>query len=273
MKNIFNCSILLVCSAGLLTFGAQAQEETELGQSTLAELSRIERPAAPENIPYDYTVDFQINEPGDDAGSAPFTAVLAIKPTLAGDERVTVISQSKEERPEALKELLTKMTSSETSQADLAKEFWCEGKDDSLLQQDVSIEDFTVVSETESEIVVRPNIDKLGDIMMSSDDFSEEGGVDRKMIKKLLDHLDGEFTISKVDAHLKHFRIWMTRPMRVKLIAKIDEMELTQSCEIAPNGVAYKSGTTMHLLVKALGTSVVQNMTVSVRDLKPNSQE
>ncbi|CAM3831090.1 hypothetical protein [Litorimonas haliclonae] len=269
MKNTFNCSILLICSAGLLTFGAQAQEETELGQSTLAELSRIERPVAPENIPYDYTVDFQINEPGDDASDTPFTAVLTIRPALTGDERVTVISQSNDERPEALKELLTKITSLETSQADLAKEFWCEDDDNGLLSEDFSGDDFTVVRETETEVVLRPDIQKLAEIMMSSDDFLENGDGDRKIIKKLLDRLDGEFTLSKQDAHLKHFKIWMTRPMRVKLIAKIKELELTQSCAIAPNGVAYKSATSMHLRVKALGTSVVQDMNIVVRDLKP----
>lgn len=273
MKNTFNFSLLLLFSSGLLNFGAEAQEKTQLEDNPLAALSHLERPAAPNHIPYDYMVDFQINELGGDAGDAPFTAVLSVRPTLVGDERVTVLSQSKEERPEALKEMLKKMTSLETSQEDLAKEFWCEGKDNSLLNPDVSIEDFTVVSETDTEIVVRPNIEKLGDIMMSSDGFSEQGGVDRKMVRKLLEHLDGEFTLSKLDAHLKHFNIWMTRPMRVKLIAKIDEMELTQSCEIAPNGVAYKTGTSMHLQVKALGTSVVQNMNVGVRDLKLNSQQ
>lgn len=272
MKNHSYFISFLICLAGLFSTAAQAQEDTQISQNTLAELSRIQRPAPPDIIPYDYSVEFQMSELEDETGENPFRAVLAIKPNLTGDARVTVISQSKEERPEALKEMLRKITSSETSQADLAKEFWCEGKDDNLLKQDVSIDDFTVVSETDTEIVVRPNIEKLGEIMLSSDDFAQDGGVDSKMALKLMERLDGEFTLSKEDAHLKHFKIWMTRPMRVKLIAKIDEMEISQSCKIAPNGIAYKSATSMHLLVKALGASVVQDMDVVVRDLKPNTQ-
>jgi len=258
---------------GLPCFGspamAQDQQSPSSGLQALAELSRIKRPMPPDTIPYNYTIVFQINEAGDDPEKEPFTAVLAVSPSLSGEARVTVLSQSSEDKPDALKALLKKMTSPETTQVDLAKEFWCEGKENDLLNQEVSIEDFQIVSETETEIVVRPDIEKMAKIMMSSDNFAQADGDSSKTAKRLLKRLEGEFTISKKDAHLKHFRIWMTRPMSVKLIAKIKEMELTQSCDIAPNGVAYKQATSMHLIVKALGMSVVQNMNINVRDLKP----
>ena len=119
----------------------------------------------------------------------------------------------------------------ENSAEDLAEEFWCESGDNELFDgDDVSVDDFTVISETESEAVIRPNLALMAEIMMDKDDDEDMSKSERKMMAKMMERLDGEFVLSKPDARLKYLKIWLTRPLTMKVIAKLKEMEITQSC-------------------------------------------
>ena len=79
--------------------------------------------------------------------------------------------------------------------------------------------------------------------------------------------LDGEFTFSKPAGDLKEFKIWMTRPMTVKIIAKIQHMEVSQTCSLAPNGFNYTDSMSMNAQFKALGQTIAQKMDVRISDL------
>lgn len=236
--------------------------------SILERQSKVEQPAPPALIPYNYTVDVVMSgKEGRDA-KAPFTAKLLVDPSASAENRVSILSTSSEDYDGEFEAFLKEMQNPENSSEDLAEEFWCEsGNNDLFDGNDISVDDFTVISETDSEAVIKPNLALMAQIMMDGDDEEDMSKSERKMMKKMMERLDGEFVISKPDARLKGLKIWLTRPMTMKVIAKIKEMEITQSCAIAPNGFTYRDSMTMHVKAKALGVGVEQNMDIKISGL------
>lgn len=107
----------------------------------------------------------------------------------------------------------------------------------------------------------------MAEIMMDGEDEADMSKSDRKMMKKMMERLDGEFILSKPDARLKSLKIWLTRPMTMAVIAKIKEIEITQSCAMAPNGFTYSDRMTMRVKAKALGVGMEQNMDIQISEL------
>ena len=236
--------------------------------SILEHQSKVEQPVPPAHNPYNYTVDIVISGKEGKEVQAPFTAKLLIDPSAAPEARVTIISVSNEGHPDEFKEFLNEIRNPGNSAEDLSEEFWCESGDDELFDgDDISVDDFTVISETENEAVIKPNLALMAEIMMDSDDGEEMSKSERKMMKRMMKRLDGEFVLSKPDARLKNFKIWLTRPMTMALIAKLKEMEVTQSCAMAPNGFTYTDSVSMRVKAKALGIGVEQNMDVKISSL------
>ena len=252
-----------IALAFLTTSSAQAEDILTILERQMA----TEQPAPPKIVPYNYTVDIVMSESeGDDAED--FTAKLLIDPSLSGEARVTILSTSSEAYGDEFEEFLKQMRDPDNTPEDVAEEFWCEGGDEGVLGDDaIALENLTVVSQTETEAVIKVDMATMAKIMMDADDETEMSKSDRKMMRKMMERLDGEFVLSKPDAKLKHFKIWLTRPMSMALIAKLKEMEVTQSCAMAPNGFTYGDNMTMHVKAKALGMSIVQNMDIKVSGL------
>ena len=231
--------------------------------------SKIERPAPPALNPYNYIVDVQMSgKKKDDDEGGVFTAKLLIDQSLAPENRATILSTSDEDYPEEFEGFLKEIRDPDNSAEDLAEEFWCESGDNDLFDDsDISVDDFTVISETDTEAVIKPNLARMAEIMMNSEESDDMSKKDRKMMKKMMERLDGEFVVSKPDARLKNFKIWMTRSMTVALVAKIKEMEIAQSCALAPNGFTYKDNISMHVKAKALGIGMEQNMDFQISEL------
>lgn len=260
MKILFTAFAL----TALLAPAAQAEDI----RSILERKSKAKQPSPPSTIPYNYTVDVVMSgKEGKDAAES-FTAKLLVDPSAPPEARVTIISSSEEDHPDDFEEFLEEMQNSENSPEDLAEEFWCESGDNELFDGDnISVDDFTVISETGTEAVIKPNLALMAEIMMDSDDDEEVSKSERKMMKKMMERLDGEFVLSKPDARMRSMKIWLTRPMTMKVIAKIKEMEITQSCAMAPNGFTYTDSMTMQVKAKALGVGIEQNMDIRVSNL------
>ena len=236
--------------------------------SILERQSKVEQPMPPALNPYNYTVDFEVSGKEGEEVQAPFTAKLLIDPSAEPEARATIVSVSREEYPGEFKEFLNEIRNPENSAEDLAEEFWCESGDNELFDgDDDSVDDFTVISETESEAVIRPNLALMAEIMMDNDDDEDMSKSERKMMAKMMERLDGEFVLSKPDARLKYLKIWLTRPLTMKVIAKLKEMEITQSCALAPNGFTYTNNVTMKVKAKALGVGMEQNMDIKISGL------
>ena len=236
--------------------------------SILERKSKVEKPSPPVLNPYNYTVDVVMSGKEGKDDKPPFMAKLLIDPSAAPEARVSIVSTSSEDHPDEFKDFLEEIQNPETSAEDLTEEFWCEGGDDEMFDdENMSIDDFTVVSETETEAVIKPNLALMAEIMMDSEESDDMSKSERKMMTKMMKRLDGEFVLSKPEARLKSFKIWLTRPMTMALIAKLKEMEVTQSCSMAPNGFTYTDTMTMRVKAKALGVGMEQNMDVKISGL------
>lgn len=257
----------LLIAFALGTFLAPSAQAEDI-MSILERQSQLERPAPPKLNPYNYTLNVTMSGQEGNDTKAPFTAKLFIDPSLSAEERVTILSTSSEDYNDEFKDFLKELQSPETTPEDLAEEFWCESQDDDLFDAgELSSDAFTVISETPTEAVIKPNLALMAEIMMDGEDEEDMSKSERKMMKKMMKRLDGEFVLSKPDVRLKEFKIWLTRPMTMAVIAKIKEMEVMQSCAVAPNGFSYINSMAMRVKAKALGVGVEQNMDVRVSDL------
>ena len=231
--------------------------------SILERQSRVQRPAPPSVIPYNYTVDLVASAGESKNAKAPFRAKLLINPSASPDNRVTIISTSSDDYHEEFEGFLEKMQNPETSAEELAEGFWCESADNTLFDED----GFAVISETASEAVIKPNRALMAEIMMDTDDDEDISKSERRIMKKMMERLDGEFVLSKPDAQLKSIKIWLTRPITIAVVAKIKEMEFSQSCALAPNGFPYIDSMTMHLTAQTLGVRMEENINIKISDL------
>jgi len=255
-------------AALLLTtsFGSIAQAEDI--RSILERQSNVEQAAPPSTVPYNYTVDVVMSGREGKEQAGPFTAKLLVDPSAAPEGRVTILSTSSDEYGEEFEAFLKDMQNPDMSAQDLADEFWCEsGKNELFEGDDLSVDDFTVVSETSTEAVIKPNLAFMAEIMMDSDEDEDMSKSQRKMMNKMMERLDGEFVLSKPDGRLRRMKVWLTRPLTMKVVAKLKEMEVTKSCAMAPNGFTYTDSMTMRVKAKALGMAVEQNMDIKISGL------
>ncbi|WP_026941207.1 hypothetical protein [Hellea balneolensis] len=260
MRHLFTALTLILISVP----AAQAQSL----KSLIEQRAAVTRPAPPLLNPYNYTLDIVMSEKEGRDGAEPFSARLRIDPSAVPDSRVAIISTSEEDYPDEFRSFLKETRDLEKSTEDISKEFWCEDDDGALLTNSEQIEDnFTILSETETQAVIKPNLALMAKIMMEGDADEDMSKSERKMMKKMMERLDGEFIISKPDLTLRSMQIWLTRPLTMAVVAKIKEMEITQSCAIAPNGFAYTDTMTMRVKAKALGIGMEQNMDIRISEL------
>jgi len=301
-------SCLSALFVSVFAFTASAQAEDIL--SILERNAQSEPVPTPKTIPYIYTVKLDIfgkdgeaevkqDESGEIGGddelpqdeadgiekvetdkveAKNFSAIIEINPKLNGAERVKIISHTGDPDSDELKDMLADFTGDDVTEADLAKEFWCGSDDDD--DQAQFTDNIIVISETDEEAIVRPDLEKMVEVLFSSkpddtkqsgDNQPDSGGSKKqqKLVRRMLKRMDAQLTLNKPDGQMKQMKIWMTRPMRVALIAKIKDMRLEASCELAPNGFRYQAVKNFGIDISALGNKVEQNVHQSITDLRP----
>jgi len=136
----------------------------------------------PKVNPYNYTLDVTMSgQEGDDI-KPPFTAQLRIHPAETGEKRGVLISASSDDYSDDFMDILDEIRDPDVSVEDFSEEFWCE----SLSGEDnLSLDDFTVVSQTQTEATIRPDLQSMAKIMMDSDDGEEISKSERKMMERL----------------------------------------------------------------------------------------
>ena len=248
---------------------APAQAEDIM--SILARKADMPPRLAPKTIEYSYTLTVDIkSREGKDLSEGQ--AVVRVDPSKPAGSRKQIISISDPEN-EALQDFLKDSEDPDNTPEERAEEFWCgdsgENPDDEpALTSDLS--NLTVISETETEAVLQPDMKNLAKLLMQSDGNPEDANKDeRKMAKKLLERIEGNFTLAKPSAELKGFSVRMTRPMTIKIVAKLKEMDVTQTCELAPNGHYHISTMKMNVQGKALGIGFGQEIDMRITDLRP----
>ena len=253
MKHI-PLSCLALC---LPLFAASAQAEDIL--SILARKSETPARLAPKTIPFSYTLTFDMtNIEGKDETSGQ--AIIRVNPNQAPGSRAQIISASDPEG-DVLKEFLEDIEDPENTVEKQAENFWCGDsetppEDESEFFADLS--NIAVLSENETEAVLRPDMTKLAELLMQSDENADKNG--KKVMKKLLKRIEGDITLAKPSAEMKGFSVKMTRPMTMMLVAKLKVMNLEQTCGLAPNGHYHMSTMKMNVEGKALGSKFGQDL-------------
>ena len=263
----YNLLTSAVCAAAFLASPAAHAEDI---LSILAKKSDVDVRLAPQTIPYSYTltVDIKARE-GKDLSEGQ--AVLRIDPSQPAGSRAQIISITDADS-EALKDFLKEIEDPENTMEQQAESFWCgdsgaesDDADVPSLASDPSL--ISVLFEDETEAVLRPDIQKLAELLMQSDENADKNG--RKMMKKLLKRIEGEVTLAKPSGEMKGFSVRMTRPMTMMLVAKLKEMDVEQTCALAPNGHYHTSTMKMNVQGKALGSRFGQNLDMQVSELTP----
>ena len=241
---------------------AQAQSNDIL--SILARQTETPGRAEPTTIDYSYTMNLDIKAFEGDKTS-DVQAVLRVDPTQPGGSRAQIISTTDPEN-ESFVEFLKEIEDPEKTMAEQADGFWCGVMDGDA---EFNPDDFQVISETETEAIIKPKPGTITKFLMQSDSEDEEmGKQERKMAKKLLKRIDGQMTLSKPQAELQNFQVKMTEPMSMMLVAKLKVMDVEQDCALAPNGFYHMSTMNMNVEGKALGKEFGQKMDIKISDLR-----
>ena len=250
-----------------LLLAAPVQAEDIL--SILARKADTPTRLAPKTINYVYTLTIDVtNREGKDVSEAQ--AVLRIDPAQPAGTRARIISASDPES-EALKDFLEEIEDPDNTIEKQASGFWCgadsesETKKSSTFASDLSA--LTVISDTETEAVVRPDMKKLAALLMQSDENADKNG--RKMMKKLMERIEGDVTLAKPSGEMKGFSVRMTRPLTMMIVAKLKTMTADQTCTLAPNGHYRLETMKLHVDGKAMGSRFGQDLNMRISDLTP----
>jgi len=219
-------------------------------------------PLAPTDIPYSYVVTADIKS-GEGKDTTGFVAKYRVNPKAAPGSRLTFIGEPLETFPKDFQKQMNQFDT-EAVEADLAEEFWCADSADDADDLDLSPEDITVIREDEHEAVIAISNEALNSMMKMDTGDGEED-----MPKKIRKRLASELTLSKPDLTLRHMKVWLTRPTTIKIVAKMKEMNIEQSCSLAPNGIPYVTTRKMRVRGKAIGSSFMEDAVITVSDLRP----
>ena len=253
----------LSCLALCLPLIASSAHAEDI-MSILARQAETPPRISPTTINYTYTLTLDIKDrEGKDVSEVQ--AILRVDPTQPPGERAEVISSSDPDS-ESLEDFLKEVEDPENTMSKQADGFWC-GSNADEADPDFGPEDFIVISEDETQAVIQPDMVKLAELLMQSDDNADKNG--RKMMKKLLKRIEGEVTLSKPSGEMKGFSVRMTRPMTMMVVAKLKKMDVEQTCELAPNGHFHISTLTMNVEGKALGSRFGQELYMQISDLTP----
>jgi len=226
--------------------------------------SQADQSAPPAMVPYSYLVTVEHNSLEGDTATR-FTAQYRVNPQAEPGNRLTFTGSGLADLPEEFQSEITKFDKEKPAE-DIAEDFWCSGKSGAAItdQENFAPEGLDIVRENDQEAVIALDTLKIKEIMQSDDDDD--------MPKKLLKRLAAEVTVTKPDLAMTHMRIWLTKPTTIKLIAKLKEMEIRQSCAVAPNGFYYVVSNNSRVRAKALGKSMQADTIITISDLQPLDQ-
>ena len=260
MKHYLILGPALLSSAIMFAPAAQAKDIMYLLQSRAG----MEETRAPSPVPYRYTMYLNLSEHDSD-GPRDVQAEVRVDPSKPAGSRTRIVTSSPRHR-KVLTDFLSEIENPKTDMAALADDFWCTSIHDN---EDVDLSTYTVVSQTDTEAVLKPNLDILSDMLLRKD-TNDTDKFKRKMKKKLMnDRVEGHIIVSKRNGGTKGFKVGMTRSATLKTIVKFKTIDIAQSCAVAPNGYRYKSEMKFSMSGGALGETFGTIQDVRIADLSP----
>jgi len=223
----------------------------------LAEQNGTLPPAAiiPDTVPYIYVVTNETTS--EEYGTVVFS--YEMNPMAAPGARINLLTGTMEGLSKDSRKELERYND-EMSTAEIAEEFWCDDNDEEeAFDEDFDVSKLTVISENEASAHVSFGGELLAELL---DD-------DNDMPKKIRKNLAVDAELSKPDLKMLNMQMRLTKPVTLKIVAKIKEMEIGMSCKYAPNGLLYFHQKIARVRGKALGSSFSENIILTVSELQP----
>lgn len=235
----------------------------------------------PAIFPYKYVVDYVSNQKqGGDVSH--FTARYQVDPNAEPGSRVTILKSSgdAENDNEDFNSTLQELENIETTKEDIASELWCNDDDnDDAKEKETQlkliqlIEDgrIKIESETDQNAVLEMSLKDVIDIFGDDLDLGEiEGSESSGVVKRIIKRMKLQMNLTKPDVRLSKIRMWLNKPMRIMVVARIKEMDMTMSCDLAPNGHYYRSQQNVMMQMSALGNKFDTDSSQTIIKLIPN---
>ena len=241
---------LLIAAAALSAAPALAQD----GGADVRAL--LERPRAepPQSVNYRYVLDVEARHAEGEDADTTARASIAVDATAAPGSRTSVLS-----RDDATKDLtkiidgvIEGIEDKDNTPARMSESFYCT----------LDAEGFSVAREDAVHAVLVPDAASMEAVM-------RKDGTPKRIARRLAERLDGEIVLSKPDLGITSTAFRLTEPMKVMMVAKIHDMELTQSCVPSPDGFNRSETMGMRTRVTAMGKDTRTAMTMRVRDVVP----
>jgi len=212
---------------------------------------------SPIDIPYRHRVTIhEIEE--EDGQKMEFKGSFHVEPSAPVGDRVTVSEGENSFSDNSLEEI--ELLNEKYTSLEIAEDFWCPSGLDKDFNQILTAPDTEVLDEN-SEFVTL----KVGTKTMLQTIFD---GDEDDMPRKIRKRMDVKLTLSKPDLTTQRIQMALSRPTKIKVIAKIKKFEIDIKCQTAPNGFPYASETNTYIHGKALGSEFRSKAKTSISQLE-----
>lgn len=257
----FIIPLMLVICAGSYSASAPAETIAEI----LARNKTVDLPPPPKVFPYIYTANFALEQiEGKEAQS--FEARYKVNPNAVAGSRVEVISASDETYHAEFQAHIDALESEDLTAEKAAEDLWCDNdKDDDENEANLAALFETnppeIISEDERRAVLRLPVKDIADslnfdISLGDDVSDDDKNTANKTAEKFLKRMQAELVLDKPEGRMRQLRMWLPKPMRVMLVAKIKKMDFNFVCEPSPAGHLYRARQNIEMQVSALGQKV-----------------
>lgn len=266
-------ALLLIICAGLPTSFASAESIAEIIERN----KTVDTPPPPAIFPYIYTANFVL-EQAEGKEVTSFEAQYKVNPNAAAGERVEILSVSDDTYHADFQAHIDGLESEEQTAEKAAEDLWCDSSDEG----DDSKMDFAdlfeknppdIISEDDQRAVLRLPLKDIADSLNFGITFDDSVSDDDKVTanktaERFLKRMQAELVLDKPQGRMRQLRMWLPKPMRIMVIAKIKEMDFNFACELAPSGDLYRVVQSTDMRMSALGKKITMKQVNEIIDLE-----
>lgn len=211
----------------------------------------------PKEIPYRHMVTVQeITKEGDEV--IEFGGSYRVDPFAEAGRRITFVDKEHSFSEDVLEEI--KLLNEEISPTQITEGFWCPSDKDAEFNEILTANDTQVLEENDERVVLLIGAKTMLRTILNDD----ENDMPRKVRKRMRVKL----TLSKPDLAIRKMQMELSRPTKIKVVAKIQEFKIDMDCQMAPNGIPYISETKTSIIGSALGNEFSSRSKMSISQLE-----
>jgi len=259
-----SAALMLIICAGWSASFASAESIEEI----IKRNKTVDTPPPPSIFPYIYTANFVL-EQAEGKEVTSFDARYKVNPNAAAGSRVEILSASDETYHADFQAHIDELESEDLTAEKAAKDLWCDssdddgedGKDKLGLESLFDSNPPEIISEDDQRAVLRLPLKDIAANLKFGITFDDSVSDDEqetvnKTAERFLKRMQAELVLDKPQGRMRQLRMWLPKPMRVMLIAKIKQMDFDFSCEPSPSGDLYRAVQSTEMQMSALGKKV-----------------